>query len=69
MRTTGWTAEISGFEKYTPMGYIANMHTVVESNIFEAEKARYWSDEEFLEFASWIACNAKAGEVVPGSYS
>ena len=49
------------------MGYITTMHTVVESSIFEAEKARYWSDEEFLEFASWIACNAKAGEVVPGS--
>jgi hypothetical protein len=49
------------------MGYILLMHTVIESSIFEAEKSRYWSDEEFLEFASWIACHAKAGEVVPGS--
>lgn len=43
------------------------MYTVVESSIFEAEKVRYWSDDECLEFVSWIACNAKAGEVVPGS--
>ena len=43
------------------------MRTVVESSIFEAEKSRYWSNEEFLEFASWIACNPQAGEVVPGS--
>ena len=43
------------------------MHTVVESSIFEAEKDRYWSGDEFLEFASWISCNSKAGEVVPGS--
>lgn len=42
------------------------MRTVVESSIFEAEKSRYWSNEEFLEFASWIACNPQAGEVVPG---
>lgn len=43
------------------------MYTVVESSIFEAEKTRYWDNEEFLEFASWIACNPKSGEVVPGS--
>ena len=43
------------------------MRTVIESSIFESEKSRYWSDEEFLEFASWIACNATAGDVVPGS--
>lgn len=43
------------------------MRTVVETSIFETEKNRYWNDEEFLEFASWIACNSKAGEVVSGS--
>lgn len=43
------------------------MHTVVESRIFETQKTLYWDNEEFLEFASWIACNPKAGEVIAGS--
>lgn len=52
---------------YTPLGYSHAMHTVIESSIFETEKTRYWSEDEFHEFASWIACNANAGDVVPGS--
>lgn len=43
------------------------MLTIVESTDFTAAWPRYWSAEEFGDFCSWLALNAEAGDVIPGS--
>jgi hypothetical protein len=41
--------------------------TIYETPIFVAEAARIWSTEDRLEFFAWIAGEADAGSVIPGS--
>jgi hypothetical protein len=43
------------------------MFTLIESPIFSRLWPDYWSEEERGEFAAWLAQNAEAGDVVPGS--
>jgi hypothetical protein len=43
------------------------MYTVAETEIFAADARTLWSEEERLEFISWIAANPLSGEVIPGS--
>ena len=43
------------------------MFSIFETPTFVAEAARIWSDEERLEFFSWIAAEPEAGTVIPGS--
>lgn len=43
------------------------MLTIYETPTFVAEAAKLWSDEERLEFFSWIATQPEAGSVIPGS--
>ena len=43
------------------------MLTIVETPTFVAEAARIWSEDERLEFFSWIAGEPEAGAVVRGS--
>jgi len=43
------------------------MLTIYETPVFVAEAARIWSDEERLEFFSWIATEPEAGALVKGS--
>lgn len=43
------------------------MLTLIESPIFTKLWPEYWSEEERGEFASWLAQNPEAGDVVPGS--
>lgn len=43
------------------------MLTVVETRLFERQWPLYWSEEERGEFASFIAVNPEAGDVVPHS--
>ena len=45
------------------------MHTVIESPEFIEWSAKIWNDSERLEFIDWIASNALAGDVIPGSGS
>lgn len=45
------------------------MYTVVESPEFIEWSAHVWSDIERLAFIDWIADNALAGDVIPGSGS
>ena len=45
------------------------MYTVAETGIFAADAKTLWSEEDRLEFISWIASNPLAGEVIPGSGS
>jgi len=41
--------------------------SIYETPTFVAEAARIWSDEERLEFFSWIATEPEAGAVIRGS--
>jgi putative component of toxin-antitoxin plasmid stabilization module len=43
------------------------MFTLIESPIFSKLWPDYWSEEERGEFASWLARNPDAGDIVPGS--
>lgn len=43
------------------------MLTIVETPTFVAEASRVWTDDERLEFFTWIASEPEAGAVVPGS--
>ena len=43
------------------------MLTVVETLLFQKQWPLYWTEEERGEFAAYIAENAEAGDVVPGS--
>lgn len=44
-----------------------NMLTVIETPLFTSLWPDYWTEEERGEFASWLANNAEAGDVVPKS--
>jgi hypothetical protein len=41
--------------------------TIYETPTFVAEATRVWSEQERLEFFSWIATNPDAGAVIPHS--
>jgi hypothetical protein len=43
------------------------MLTVVETRTFQRLVADVWSEDERLEFISWIAANPDAGDVIMGS--
>lgn len=43
------------------------MYTVAETGMFSRYAADYWTESERGEFVAWIARNADAGDVIPGS--
>jgi hypothetical protein len=43
------------------------MRTVAETPVFVRYAAEVWSDAERMEFISWIAKHADAGDVIPAS--
>ena len=43
------------------------MYTVIETPTFSRLAADYWTEEERSTFASYIAANPEAGDVVPDS--
>ena len=43
------------------------MKTVVETPTFIKNAGKEWSIDERLEFITWIAANAEAGDVIPGA--
>ena len=43
------------------------MRTVAETSIFQRYSDEIWSDDERLEFISWLALNPEAGDVISGS--
>jgi type I restriction-modification system DNA methylase subunit len=52
---------------YAPMAYVRGMLTIIESPLFTRLWPDYWSEEERADFASYVAANPEAGDVVPGS--
>jgi hypothetical protein len=49
------------------MAYDTTMLTIIESPSFTKHWPDYWSEEERAEFASFLAANPEAGDVIPGS--
>ena len=43
------------------------MLTIIESPLFTKLWPDYWSEEERGEFATFVASNPEAGDVIPGS--
>lgn len=43
------------------------MRTVAETQEFQQQAARIWTDEERLAFIDWIAANPEAGALIPGA--
>jgi len=43
------------------------MNTVIETPTFQKQSEKIWSEDERLDFVSWIAVNPLAGDVIPSS--
>ena len=43
------------------------MRTVIETPTFKKQAEKFWSDDERLDFISWIAENPLSGDVIPGA--
>ena len=43
------------------------MYSLTETPTFVADADKLWSDDERLEFLTWLAANPAAGDVVPKS--
>jgi len=43
------------------------MNTVIETPTFQKQSEKIWSEEERLDFISWIAVNPLAGDVIPNA--
>lgn len=41
--------------------------TAADTDIFEARSAIIWTEEERIQFCTWIAANPQAGDVIPGT--
>ncbi|OQY42332.1 MAG: hypothetical protein B6242_16325 [Anaerolineaceae bacterium 4572_78] len=43
------------------------MNTVIETPTFQKQFEKIWSEDERLDFISWIAVNPLAGDVIPNA--
>jgi hypothetical protein len=43
------------------------MYTVTETQEFQTQARKVWSDDELFAFIAWIAENPLAGDVIPGA--
>jgi mRNA-degrading endonuclease RelE of RelBE toxin-antitoxin system len=43
------------------------MRTVIETPTFKKQAAKIWSEDERLDFISWLSKNPLAGNVIPGA--
>jgi mRNA-degrading endonuclease RelE of RelBE toxin-antitoxin system len=44
------------------------MRTVIETPTFKKQADKIWSEDERLDFISWLSKNPLAGNVIPGAY-
>lgn len=49
------------------MTYDAAMYSIIETPTFKSDADRWWTEDERLEFITWLAANPDAGEVIRGS--
>ena len=43
------------------------MNSLIETPTFAADADRLWSEDERLEFLTWLGANPEAGDVIPDS--
>ncbi|WP_373510130.1 DNA-binding protein [Thiocapsa sp.] len=43
------------------------MRTVIETPTFQKQSDAIWSEDERLDFVTWISLHPMAGEVIPGA--
>ena len=43
------------------------MKTVIETPTFRKQAEKLWSEEERLDFITWLAAHPEAGDVIPGT--
>lgn len=43
------------------------MRTVIETATFQRQADKLWTEDERLDFLSWLAANPEAGKVIPGA--
>ncbi|HFD87696.1 MAG TPA: DNA-binding protein [Gammaproteobacteria bacterium] len=43
------------------------MKTVVETSTFRKQAEKLWTEEERLDFITWLAAHPEAGNVIPGA--
>ena len=58
---------MKAFHVHTALTYTSSVLTIFETPTFVTEASKVWSEDERLEFFSWIANEPEAGEVVPRS--
>ncbi len=47
--------------------YPVGIRMVIESPTFQRQADEHWSEDERLDFLSWLAMNPEAGDVIPGA--
>ncbi len=43
------------------------MKTVIETTIFKKQVDKIWSEDERLDFVTYISANSESGDVIPGA--
>lgn len=43
------------------------MRTVIETPTFQRQADKLWTEDQRLEFLTWLAANPEAGDVIPGA--
>jgi len=43
------------------------MYTIIETQTFQDDARRIWSEQERGAFCAWLAANPEAGNAIPGS--
>lgn len=43
------------------------MRTAIETDTFQRQADKLWTEDQRLEFLTWLAANPEAGDVVPGA--
>ncbi len=43
------------------------MRTAIETPTFQRQADGYWTEDQRLDFLSWLAANPGAGDVIPGA--
>lgn len=60
-------AGVKGLRIIRDSRIVAPMRTVIETPTFQKQADAIWSEDERLDFVTWIAQNPLAGEVIPGA--
>lgn len=43
------------------------MRTVIETPVFRKQADEYWTEDQRLDFITWLSVHPEAGDVIPGA--